>query len=275
MEDRLRHASGPVHFIEFVTLIPCLFLFQSDEAVMPPPAVIANAEKTDAVIDTDKTGADVEKPAVVAATDKPEAVTDTDKPGADKDKPAVVSKIDKPEAIANVDKEAVVSNADNTDAHADNTAALTKTVEPKEPVKEMPTKETSVKETSTFIASAAAAVEVKGGTPLLSRRAVKLTGADKNVEKDKNTDTEKEKEGKKKIRRNSKGFERFEDYFSDSEDGESTVEKTNDVTVDKESDDATVKTIGPVKKSIGEKNKKSPVKEVREKWTKLIDTVTI
>ena len=245
---------------------------------MPPPAVIASAEKPESVIETDKAGAGADKPAVVAAADKPEAVADTDKLGADKDKPAVVAKNDKPVAVPDANKPAVVANADKPDTLADNTAknpdTLTKTVESKEPAKEIPTKETSVKETSTFIASAAAAVEVKGGTPLLSRRAVKLTGADKNVEKDKNVDSEKEDEGKKEIRRNSKGFERFEDYFSDSEDGESTVEKTtetNDVTVDKESDDATaaVKTTGPVKKSIGEKNKKSPVKEVREKLIQL------
>ena len=79
------------------------------------------------------------------------------------------------------------------------------------------------KAAATFIASAAAETEGKAGTPVLSRRAVKTSATEKDA------DTRQEPESlsgaaKKEIRRNSKGFERFEDYFSDDDDNDTSKE---------------------------------------------------
>ena len=84
-------------------------------------------------------------------------------------------------------------------------------------------KEPTKKAAATFIASAAAETEGKAGTPVLSRRAVKTSATEKDA------DTRQEPESlsgaaKKEIRRNSKGFERFEDYFSDDDDNDTSKE---------------------------------------------------
>ena len=108
------------------------------------------------------------------------------------------------------------------------------------------------------------------GTPHLSRRVVKIS--EKETEKEaKKYDAVVAADKKKEIRRNSKGFERFEDYFSDSEEGDSTVEKKSpekenngDVAAKKSSEETTEK-VDTVKKSktTEEKKKKADVKEVR------------
>ena len=157
-----------------------------------------------------------------------------------------------------------------------------------------------VKEASTFIASAAAASDVKAGTPILSRRVVKTSTTEKNAETVKtstaeNADTEKEtekevedagaeKSTKKEIRRNSKGFERFEDYFSDSADegDNSTADKStkspakeSDKNVDKESNGDAVKSSDASAKAMTDKDvdkksteakKKPEPKEVRLRY---------
>ena len=77
------------------------------------------------------------------------------------------------------------------------------------------------KKAATFIASAAAETEAKTGTPILARRAAKTSTTDKDPAETKGDDG-----AKKKIRRNSKGFEVFLDYFSEDE-ADSSVDQSS------------------------------------------------
>ncbi len=108
-----------------------------------------------------------------------------------------------------------------------------------------------------------------GGTPHLSRRVVKIS--EKETEKEaKKDDALVAVDKKKEIRRNSKGFERFEDYFSDSEEGDSTIEKKSpekenngDVAPKNTSEESSEKGNVVKKSTTEEKKKKSDAKEVR------------
>ena len=189
-----------------------------------------------------------------------------------------------PEPAADTVADVSVEQADKT---ADDSVQIieeeksekTESNKPEKTDSNKPEKESSkgVKEASTFIASAAAASDVKVGTPILSRRVVKTSTTEKNAETEKETpkkvdDATGEKTSKKEIRRNSKGFERFEDYFSDSADeGETSgadksmkspekVTDKNDKIGDKESNGDTEKPLAPPAKTSTEKdggNKKS------------------
>jgi len=89
---------------------------------------------------------------------------------------------------------------------------------------------------------------------VLSRRAPKTSTTEKDADKE----TESlSVAGKKEIRRNSKGFERFEDYFSEEEDGDDSVDQSAKET---ETDAETPKKAGDKKSA--EAKKKAEAKEV-------------
>ena len=127
-------------------------------------------------------------------------------------------------------------------------------------------KEPTKKAAATFIASAAAETDAKVGTPVLSRRAVKTSATEKDAA-DKDKDTESlSAAAKKEIRRNSKGFERFEDYFSDEDDADASVDqsaKDAEPTAENDDDDGQSPSKKDSDKKAAEAKKKAEAKEVK------------
>jgi hypothetical protein len=111
------------------------------------------------------------------------------------------------------------------------------------------------KDTSTFIAASVDETIAHPSAPLLSRRVANIAASTASAAASKSTPT-------KEIRRDSKGFENFDDYFSDSEANETTMMASGEKTANNEEvEGQTVDTPNADNEKNVEENIQQPVRD--------------